>query len=91
MQTVRTASDSWSETELTWADRPATSSTEIGSVRALAAGTAYEVALSPAAVRALEGRSATLALTSTGTDSLWLWSSGHANAGYRPQLVLTWS
>lgn len=51
----------------------------------------YQVALSPAAVRAFEGRSATLAVTSTGTDRLWFYSKAHGTSSYRPQLVLTWS
>ena len=91
LQSVRLAGDAWTETGLTWDNRPATSTTALGSVVAKAAGTQYSVALSPAAVRTLEGRSATLAVTSSGADSVWFWSSQHASAGYRPLLVLTWS
>jgi hypothetical protein len=56
-----------------------------------AVSTGYPVALGASGTSALLGSTASLALTSTGTDALWLWSSEAGTADYRPQLVLTFS
>jgi len=90
-QTVRTAGNTWSESGLTWNNRPAMGSTVLGGIRATAVDRQYSVALSPSGMRALEGGSATLSVASTGTDQVWFHSKGHSNVSYRPQLVLTWS
>ena len=89
---VRLVTGSWSETGTTWSNRPALSSTVLGTV---AAGTVpnkvYSTSLSTTAVRSWAGSVRTFAVASSGKDSLWVWSSEHANTGYVPQLVLTYS
>lgn len=94
--TVTMADDSWIESgagSLTWNSRPALSS---GSpLGALTGGTVpntvYPTALDVSALQPLLGTQSTLAVSNAGTDSLWFWSSNHANTGYRPQLALTYS
>jgi hypothetical protein len=87
---VQQASDSWTETGLTWNNRPSLSGGSIGTLPAnTVRNTVYQIPLSVSAVQAMLGTSATLALTSTGTDSLWFSSRNHANASYRPKLLLT--
>ncbi|MDP9417442.1 MAG: DNRLRE domain-containing protein [Actinomycetota bacterium] len=89
---VALADDTWSEDTLTWANRPAVSATAVGTITgATAASTPYSAELDAQALAGLVGSTRTLAVTNTGTDSLWFWSRNHATAGYRPELVLTYS
>ena len=89
---VRLVAGSWTETGTTWSSRPALSSTLLGTVDAGTVPNAvYTAELDTAAVASLAGTVRSLAVTSTGTDNLWFWSANHANEGYRPQLVLTYS
>ncbi|WP_431961183.1 hypothetical protein [Actinacidiphila sp. bgisy160] len=56
---------------------------------ATAARSTYETALNADTLAGAPGGSYALALTSTGSDALWLWSSEAAGAGNHPVLVLT--
>jgi hypothetical protein len=81
---------SWSEASTTYATRPALGTTQLGTLTAPdTPGGTHSVTLDAASVRAALGGTLNLALTSDGTDSLWLWSREAASTSYRPQLVLT--
>ncbi|MDP9417051.1 MAG: DNRLRE domain-containing protein, partial [Actinomycetota bacterium] len=83
--------NSWSETTLTWNNRVSTGSTTLGQI---AGGTTpnsvRDTALNVATVQGLAGTQKTFAVRTDSTDSLWFWSRNHANASYRPQLILTY-
>lgn len=76
---------------MTWGNRPALSGAAFGSVVASASATLYSAPLDVSALQGLPGTTRTVAVTSGGTDSLWLWSRNHSNSSYRPVLVLTYS
>ncbi len=90
-QSVDLANNSWVESTLTWNNRPALGSV----VGTIGAGTVpnavYQTALDPAQLSPLTGADATLAVTETGTDNLWFWSSNQPTVSYRPTLTLTYS
>ncbi|MER6255825.1 DNRLRE domain-containing protein [Streptomyces sp. NPDC001584] len=81
---------SWSEGGTTYSNRPATGGPALGTFAGIPDGSAvHTTALTATSVAAALGGSYGLALTSTGTDALWLWSSeAQANEG-TPQLTLT--
>ncbi|GGT72008.1 CBM96 family carbohydrate-binding protein [Streptomyces lateritius] len=89
-QSVVPVTGSWTEDGLTYTNRPALGPTPIGTLTGATDGSAiYSAALNTSAISAALGGSYSLALTSTGTDPLWLWSSEAAAAEGTPQLVLT--
>lgn len=81
---------SWSEGGTTYNNRPALGGPALGTFSGVPDGSAvHTTALTTAHVAAALGTGYGLALTSTGTDALWLWSSeAQANEG-TPQLTLT--
>ncbi|MEU3725486.1 DNRLRE domain-containing protein [Streptomyces sp. NPDC031705] len=80
----------WSEGGTTYANRPGTGAPALGAFPGVPDGSAVHTAgLDTAAVAAALGGSYSLALTSTGTDALWLWSSEAAANEGTPQLRLT--
>ncbi|MCX4697558.1 LamG-like jellyroll fold domain-containing protein [Streptomyces sp. NBC_01373] len=82
----------WTETGVTYANRPALSPTVLGTLAAPdAVSTDYEVALDTGGLDSLLGSTTSVALTSAGTDALWLWSGEYGTTEYRPELVLTFS
>jgi hypothetical protein len=89
--TVRIATDTWTETGTTYANRPTASGGVLGT---LPGGTtpdkAYSIPLSASALAGLTG-STTLALEGSGSDSLFLWSRQTATATNRPALDLTYT
>ncbi|MDP9434976.1 MAG: DNRLRE domain-containing protein, partial [Actinomycetota bacterium] len=86
------AGDGWTESGLTWNNRPALVGSAFGTITgATATNTAYRAALDVSALQNLPGTTRTVAVTSTGKDSLWFWSRNHSTSGYRPLLVLTYS
>ncbi|MFE9258016.1 DNRLRE domain-containing protein [Streptomyces sp. NPDC006879] len=89
--TVRPVTGTWTETGTTYNDRPAVSSTVLGSLTAIAEGSAvHTVALDAAGLApALGEEDYSLALTGSGSDSLWLWSSEATAPQGPPQLTLT--
>ncbi|MEW2139356.1 DNRLRE domain-containing protein [Streptomyces sp. NPDC005409] len=80
----------WSEGGTTYNNRPALGGPALGAFAGIPDGSAvHTTGLTTATVAAALGGSYGLALTSTGTDALWLWSSeAQANEG-TPQLTLT--
>ncbi|MFD9161457.1 DNRLRE domain-containing protein [Streptomyces sp. NPDC059558] len=81
---------SWSEGGTTYNNRPALGGPALGSFAGIPDGSAvHTTGLTTASVAAALGTGYGLALSSTGTDALWLWSSeAQANEG-TPQLTLT--
>ncbi|AXK37648.1 fibronectin type III domain-containing protein [Streptomyces armeniacus] len=86
---VRLVTGSWSESTVTYASKPTLDSATLGTLTgATSVNTDQTVTLDPAAVSGELGGDLDLALTSTGTDSLWLWSSDRSAAS-GPRLTLT--
>lgn len=81
---------SWSESGTTYNNRPALGGPALGSFAGVPDGSAvHTTGLNTATVAGVLGSAYGLALTSTGTDALWLWSSqAQANEG-TPRLTLT--
>jgi hypothetical protein len=88
---VRLADDSWSESTLTWTNRPATGALLGNLASATTPDTAYAAQLDPVALGAGAGRPTTVALSTTSSDDLWLWSNDHPDSALRPSLVLTYA
>jgi fibronectin type 3 domain-containing protein len=88
--TVRLADDQWSESSLTWNNRPALNGEPLATLTGTTAvSTVYDTSVNTDRLAALLATQTTLGITSTGTDSLLFWSSNHANTSYRPQLLLS--
>jgi large repetitive protein len=86
--TVRAGGNGWTESTVTWNNRPSASGALLGTLTGAAQpATAYSAELDPAQVQALLDGDATLAVTSTGTDNLWFASNSGAAAS-RPTLVI---
>ncbi|WP_329379074.1 DNRLRE domain-containing protein [Streptomyces sp. NBC_01351] len=80
----------WSGAGTTFNTKPTLGTTPLGSIASVPDGSAVQnVTLDTTALSAVLGSSYSLALTSTGTDPLWLWSSESTAAEGAPQLVLT--
>ncbi|MFC9294921.1 DNRLRE domain-containing protein [Streptomyces sp. NPDC057011] len=81
---------SWTEGGTTYNNRPALGGPALGSFAGIPDGSAVHTAgLTTQTVAAALGGAYSLALTSAGTDALWLWSSeAQANEG-TPRLTLT--
>jgi hypothetical protein len=86
---VRTGSDAWTESQLTWANHPVVTGTALGTVPASSANSTVTVPLTVSAVQALLGSQSTITIGSTGTDAVYVWSREAATASNRPALVLT--
>jgi hypothetical protein len=87
---VALAGDGWTETGLTWNNRPATS-TALGSLTATAASTSYSSTLSVAALKPLLGKQTSIAVSGSSADGIALLSRNQAEVAGRPQLMLTFS
>ncbi|MEU7552648.1 LamG-like jellyroll fold domain-containing protein [Streptomyces sp. NPDC044571] len=80
----------WSGTSTTFNNKPTLGTTPLGTFGAIPDGSAVQsTPLDTAAVTAVLGSSYSMALTSTGTDPLWIWSKESTAADAAPQLVLT--
>ncbi|MET8754985.1 DNRLRE domain-containing protein [Streptomyces sp. NPDC004667] len=80
----------WSEAGTTYNNRPGLGATALGAFPGVPDGSAVHTAgLDTAAVAGALGGSYGLALTSAGTDALWLWSSEAAANEGTPRLTLT--
>ncbi|MEU7063175.1 LamG-like jellyroll fold domain-containing protein [Streptomyces sp. NPDC046161] len=80
----------WSAAGTTFNTKPTLGTTPLGSLAGAPDGSAIQnVALDTTAVSAVLGTGYSMALTSTGTDPLWIWSSETTAADAAPQLVLT--
>jgi large repetitive protein len=90
--TVSLAGNGWTETGLTWNNRPALTGGAIGTIAGGSSPNAVlTTALNASALQAAGSGEVTLAVTNAGTDNLWFASRNHANAAYRPVLTLTYS
>jgi fibronectin type 3 domain-containing protein len=82
-------SSAWSQSTLTWNNRPTAIGAAVGSLSgATATNTPYSVTLNAGQLSALAGQPMTLVITSTGSDNLRLWSNESTTASFRPQLTL---
>lgn len=80
----------WAETGVAYNSRPALSPTVLGTLGgATTISTSYTVPLDISQLTGALGGSYALALTSTGTDAMWLWSRQAASQANGPRLVLT--
>ncbi|CAL9365028.1 hypothetical protein SUDANB120_00743 [Streptomyces sp. enrichment culture] len=80
----------WSEAGTTYDTRPALGGPALGTFGPVPDGSAvHTTGLSTAPVAAALGSSWSAALTGSGSDALWLWSSEAAAAEGTPQLTLT--
>ncbi|MEV0413413.1 DNRLRE domain-containing protein [Streptomyces sp. NPDC050448] len=80
----------WSGAGTTYNTKPALGTTPLGAFASVPDGSAVQsTPLDTAALSAVLGSSYGMALTSTGTDPLWIWSMESTAADAAPQLVLT--
>ncbi|MFJ8164411.1 DNRLRE domain-containing protein [Streptomyces sp. NPDC096136] len=80
----------WTEAGTTYDNRPGTGAPALGAFPGIPDGSAVHTAgLDAAAVAGALGGPYSLALTSAGTDALWLWSSEAAAGEATPRLALT--
>lgn len=87
-QAVKLVEDSsWSESGLTFNNRPALSSTSLGSLTRTVPNSSYEITLNPALLQAKIGTVFTLALDSAEGDGLYFYS--RENTTSSPQLIIT--
>ena len=86
---VELVEGAWSEAGVTWNSRPTAVVAGLGSVPGVATtNTAFTVPLGVASFAGRLGSSATVRVSSGGTDNLRLFSGEYSATGYRPQLVL---
>ncbi len=89
---VRLASNAWSETGVTWRNRPSVAGAVAGTIAgATASNKVYRTSLNASVLRSLVGKSGTVAVTDPGNDNLWFWSRERRGSGYAPRLVLTYN
>jgi hypothetical protein len=87
---VQRASNTWSESTLTWRNKPALETGTIGTLAAASGpGVVTRAVLDPAVVAQRLGQHMTLAVSASGSDMLTVWSSEHTTQEHRPALVLT--
>ncbi|MFI5826834.1 LamG-like jellyroll fold domain-containing protein [Streptomyces sp. NPDC051578] len=88
--TVVPVTGTWSAAGTTFNTKPTLGTTPLGSLAGAPDGSAIQnVELDTTAVSAVLGTGYSMALTSTGTDPLWIWSSEATAADAAPQLILT--
>ncbi|MEV6954357.1 LamG-like jellyroll fold domain-containing protein [Streptomyces sp. NPDC051183] len=80
----------WSGTDTTFNTKPTVGTTVLGTISAVPDGSAIQsIPLDTAALTPVLNSSYSLALTSNGSDPLWIWASEATAADAAPQLVLT--
>ncbi|MET9884390.1 LamG-like jellyroll fold domain-containing protein [Streptomyces sp. NPDC006430] len=80
----------WSGASTTFNNKPTLGTTPLGTFANVPDGSAVQsTPLDTAALSAVLGSSYSLALTSTGTDAMWIWSMESTATDAAPQLVLT--
>ena len=90
---VNLGPSAWTETGLTWANRPAAPSpaTQVGTITgATAVSTQRSTALTASAIAPFAGKDLNLTVRDSGTDSLWFWSRSVTTASQRPTLTLVY-
>lgn len=86
---VRPITGAWTETGATYNNRPAIANTVLGTLPPVSGlNTDYTIPLDAGWLAGRLGQTVNLAMTSEGTDNVWLWSREHASGG--PQLHLVW-
>lgn len=86
-QVVHTVSDTtWTESGLTYNNRPPPATTELGSVSSTASNSTYDISLTTAAIGSAAGGRLSLAIDSTGGDAFYVSSRETATP---PRLILT--
>ena len=92
---VTIGSDSWSESTLTWNNKPSAGTTVLGTLSGLSANnTDYSAALDASALAAAypaAGGQLSLAVSSTATDGAMFGSREFSTAAGRPELTLTYA
>jgi hypothetical protein len=89
-QSVVPVTGAWTEAAVTYGNRPALSSTVLGTLTGVTStSTAYTATLAASQLTGSLGTSYSLALSSTGTDALWLWSRQAPASANAPKLLLT--
>lgn len=89
---VRLVASDWSESALTWANRPTEAGATVGTLSGLTAINAtYERELTASTLAPLSGTTVGFLVTDNGTDNLRFWSKDAGTAGNRPTLVLTYT
>ncbi|WP_030200509.1 DNRLRE domain-containing protein [Streptomyces sp. NRRL S-87] len=80
----------WSGASTSYTTKPALGATVLGTLEGIPDGSAlHSIDLDKSALTAVLGGSYSLALTSNGSDPLWLWSAESTASEGTPQLVLT--
>ncbi len=90
-QKINLASNAWSETDLNWNNKPGLGAALGNTPAATVPNTTYNATLDASGLTPKLGTTTTIAVQSGTDDNSWLWSREHGNAGYRPQLTLTFS
>lgn len=86
---VHLVSGTWSESEVTWNNRPTTVVTQLGTINgATETNTSYQVDLSASALQGRLGQPVTLRISPSGSDSVRLWSIDAGTESARPTLTL---
>jgi glucose/arabinose dehydrogenase len=90
-QNIAFADNLWTETGLTWNNRP-TVRQSLGTAAAnTVPNAAYTTTLKASELAGKVGTTVTVAVAGNGDDNVWFWSRNHANASYRPELTLTFN
>jgi len=87
--TVGIAGSSWTETTLTWGNRPATTTASIGTLTSPTPNTVHTATLSASGLRASLGQQVTLVISGASGDGVFIGSRTNTSADSRPQLILT--
>jgi hypothetical protein len=88
-QPVNLVTADWSESTLTWNNRPALG-TSLGSITsATAVNATFLTPLNASVLAPLAGTSVSIAVSTASTDSMWFWSREYPTATARPQIVIT--
>ncbi|NED86267.1 DNRLRE domain-containing protein, partial [Streptomyces sp. SID11233] len=89
-QRIQPVTGDWTEAGVTYKNKPALGNTTLGTLSGATEGsTVYSALLDTSAMKAALGGEYSMAMTSEGTDPLWLWSSEASAGAQTPQLVLT--
>ncbi|SFK20763.1 fibronectin type 3 domain-containing protein [Cellulomonas sp. KH9] len=90
--TASVVGGSWTESGVTWANRPTGAGVVLGSLPQVPLrNTAYEVVGDPAVLASSLGGRVTLRLAGGGSDNARFWSREATNAAYAPVLTLTFT
>ncbi len=88
---VREGNNTWTESALTWANRPAVTGSTLAEFGISDINLQVSIPLDVPGMTQLTGRTVTLTISSASTDSLWFWSSNYSAVAARPALILTYA